>query len=171
MRTCNDSAIKIDPAYIQAYYDRASLLCELKRYEEALSTTDQILRVDPTQADAFVQRAMVYKRLGNETLVKRSFEEGLHTIKKNIQANTLHCEDLFDHPIILFELGREREAQDEIVKLERHGPESPIVTDGKNDCNPVKIAHQARGFIDLKKKSAELELISNSKDNKRMDLR
>src|SRR2546421_3382968 len=48
-----EQAIRLDPNFAPAYYNKGSALMELKRYQEALAAYEQPIRLDPNDANAY----------------------------------------------------------------------------------------------------------------------
>jgi tetratricopeptide (TPR) repeat protein len=48
-----DKALEIDPEYFTAYWNKASFLCTLKKYNDALATIDQAIQLDPNRPGSY----------------------------------------------------------------------------------------------------------------------
>ena len=59
-----DEAIRIDPEYARAYYDRGTALIELGEYRLAIEDFSVTIRLDPEDAWAYGNRGDCYLELG-----------------------------------------------------------------------------------------------------------
>jgi tetratricopeptide (TPR) repeat protein len=78
--TAYEQAIRLDPNYALAYYNRGIALNELKRYEEALSAYEQAIRLNPNHADA-------YHGKGKDLNDLKRHEEALTALDQAIRLN------------------------------------------------------------------------------------
>jgi serine/threonine protein kinase/Flp pilus assembly protein TadD len=84
-----DAALAIDPTYIHALQDKASVLSEgLKQPEQAIKTLDLAISAHPTSVDALSGRAVLLARLGRR-------DEAINGIKAALEIET--------RPIILYQ--------------------------------------------------------------------
>jgi tetratricopeptide (TPR) repeat protein len=56
-------AIKLDPGYATAYYNRGNTYFELKEYARAIEDYNRAIELNPTDADAYNNRGNAYKAL------------------------------------------------------------------------------------------------------------
>jgi tetratricopeptide (TPR) repeat protein len=75
-----NKAIKADPAFVDAYYNRAYYLGELKLYEKAINDLNQVLTFRPTDAGALNDRGF-YK------LALERYEEAIKDFGQSIANN------------------------------------------------------------------------------------
>jgi tetratricopeptide (TPR) repeat protein len=84
-----EKAIRIDPSYIFAHYNKGLALTGLKRYEEALATYEQTIQLDSKYVNAYTMKGSVLAAL-------KRYEEALVTydciIKLNPNNATAYCE-------------------------------------------------------------------------------
>src|SRR5712692_3640397 len=59
----HDRAIRLNPNYPDAYFNKGLTLSGLKRYEEALAAYDQTIRLDPNYASAYYSKGNVLSDL------------------------------------------------------------------------------------------------------------
>ena len=57
-------AIRFDPEYEKAYYNRGDAYYDLGQYEKAVKEFTEAIRVDPRCAFAYASRSNAYERLG-----------------------------------------------------------------------------------------------------------
>jgi len=75
-----DEAIKLDPAYARAYYNKSLVLHDLARYEEALATCEQCIRLEPGDAKAFYHKGYILNSL-------ERYEEALQALERALRLD------------------------------------------------------------------------------------
>jgi len=68
-----DEAIRPDPQYEDAYYNRGLAYSYLGQHKRAIHDYDEAIRLDPQYADAYYNRGVAYERLGQQKLADRDF--------------------------------------------------------------------------------------------------
>jgi len=61
---CFDEAIKIDPLYYQAWYNKGEVFSSFGKYDEALKCYDGALRINPDNAYVWYNRGAALFDLG-----------------------------------------------------------------------------------------------------------
>jgi tetratricopeptide (TPR) repeat protein len=61
---CYDAVLRTDSKYIYARVQKALSLTELKRYEDALKCCNEVLRLDPLNADAVGLKLNLVLKIG-----------------------------------------------------------------------------------------------------------
>lgn len=59
---CYDEALKINPNYSNALYNKGIALNEIKRYEEAIVCYNEVIRVNPNESLVIMVKVIVYMR-------------------------------------------------------------------------------------------------------------
>jgi tetratricopeptide (TPR) repeat protein len=72
-----DQALRIDPGYAKAYYNRGLAYDNLGEHRRAIEDYDQALRIDPGDADAYNNRGIAYKRLAEYELAVGDWEKAI----------------------------------------------------------------------------------------------
>ena len=67
-----DEAIRLDPEYGRAYYDRGTIFGALGQHEQAIQEYSQAIRLDPEDAWAYGNRGGSYLELGQ---IERAIED------------------------------------------------------------------------------------------------
>src|SRR5207302_5208095 len=73
-----DAALRLQPGHPAAGYNRAAVLIQLQRWQEALEGLDALVRIHPRMADAWNNRSGVLQALGR-------FDEALESLKPVLQ--------------------------------------------------------------------------------------
>lgn len=60
-----NQAIKINPKFVEAYYNRGHLYAEQQKWSLALTNFNQAIALNPRFADAYVYRGFVHYQTGN----------------------------------------------------------------------------------------------------------
>jgi tetratricopeptide (TPR) repeat protein len=74
---CFDEALKVRPAYADAYNNRALVLAHMVRYELALRDYASALKINPGYANAYVNRCAAYAALGRYDDALRDCERAM----------------------------------------------------------------------------------------------
>ena len=56
-----DNALAIKPGFAEALYNRAITLCDLDRFEEALTSYDHALTIKPDYVEALSNRGSIFR--------------------------------------------------------------------------------------------------------------
>jgi Tfp pilus assembly protein PilF len=72
-----DNAIKLDPFYHQAWFNRGNALGNLGRYEEAIASYDNALKIKPDLHEAWNNRGIALRQLGRNEEAIASYDEAL----------------------------------------------------------------------------------------------
>lgn len=72
-----DEALRLDPGYARAYYNKSLVLHELNRYEEALATCEQCIRLEPGNAKAYYHKGYILNSLNRYEEALQALEQGL----------------------------------------------------------------------------------------------
>ena len=72
-----DNAIKLDPFYHQAWYNRGNALGNLGRLEEAIASYDQALKFKPDKDEAWNNRGIALRQLGRLEEAIASYDQAL----------------------------------------------------------------------------------------------
>src|SRR5439155_1269934 len=75
-----EQAIRLDPNYAMAYYNKGFVLSSRSRYEEALTAFEQTLRLDPNNAGAYCLK-------GNALSYFKRYEEALTALEQAIRLD------------------------------------------------------------------------------------
>ncbi len=68
-------AIRSDPEFALAYYDRGVAYARLQRFERAIEDYDATIRLEPRRAEAFHGRALAYDALGQQARAAEDYQE------------------------------------------------------------------------------------------------
>jgi tetratricopeptide (TPR) repeat protein len=84
-----DEAIRLDPKYATAYYNRGVIYGDIGQRERAIADYDEAIRLDPTLAQAWFNKGAVYANIGRlqEALAcfERAYQLGDSTASGAIQ--------------------------------------------------------------------------------------
>ena len=72
--TVYEQAIQVDPKKSLAYFNKAYILSEFKRYDEALAAIEQAVRVDHT-GYSYIGKGEFLRSLGRYEEAKQAFEQ------------------------------------------------------------------------------------------------
>jgi tetratricopeptide (TPR) repeat protein len=72
-----DEAIRLDPEYARAYYDRGTIYSTLGQYEQAILEYDEAIRLDPKDVWAFGNRGSAYLDLGQYQRALQDYDEAI----------------------------------------------------------------------------------------------
>ena len=98
-----EQAIRLDPSYVLAYYNKGYVLHELKRYEEALVAYEQAIRLAPNNAGTYHNKGSVLRDL-------KWYKEALVAFEQAIRLDPNNAAAYHNQGYILHELKRYEEA-------------------------------------------------------------
>ncbi len=81
-------AIKHDPTYSEAYFERGVCLCKLNRLEEALASFSMAIKHNPTEFAAYFSRGFCLKDLNRHEEALASYDMAIkHNLKNSMAFN------------------------------------------------------------------------------------
>ena len=81
-----DLAIKKDPSFREAYYNRGVVCYFLKKYEEAIKDFNKVIEMDSRNAMAYAIRGSVYEKTNRQELAMSDFKTAARLGDKDSQA-------------------------------------------------------------------------------------
>lgn len=69
-----DCAVRLNPKYFEAIFNRGNTLWQLKRYDEAIKSYDQSLKINPAYRDAILNRSNLFGELSRFDEAIKGFE-------------------------------------------------------------------------------------------------
>jgi tetratricopeptide (TPR) repeat protein len=115
-----EQALRLDPTYALAYYNKGAVLRQLKRYQEAISALDQAIRLDPTYANAYENKGWVLNEL-------KRHEEAIFAYDQAIRLDPNRTNAYYNKGVVLRELKRYEEAIsafDQTIRLDSNDAEA-----------------------------------------------
>jgi tetratricopeptide (TPR) repeat protein len=112
--SCFDEAIRLNPDFAEAWYDKGATLGKLGQHGEALSCFDEAIRLNRDYAQAWHHKGTPLDELGQH-------EEALSCYDEAIRLKPDFPEAWYDKGVTLANLGRHEEAlssYDEAIRLE-----------------------------------------------------
>jgi tetratricopeptide (TPR) repeat protein len=98
-----EEAIKLDPGYARAWYNKSLALHVLARYEEALAACEQLIRLEPGNAKAYYQKGYVLNSLNR-------YEEALQVLEQALCLDLKYAAAWTSKGYVLNNMGRYEEA-------------------------------------------------------------
>jgi len=81
-----DTAIKLDPKHVEAFYNRGLTRSHLKEWDKAVSDFDEAIRLDPNSSITFCDRGNVWANKGEWDKTIADLSEALRLEPKNFRA-------------------------------------------------------------------------------------
>ena len=75
-----DRAIKLDPKFVEAYYNRGLSERDLRQFDKAMSDFSEAVRLDPQFARAYVTRAALFVRRGSIAKAAKDYRAASRTV-------------------------------------------------------------------------------------------
>ena len=72
-----EAAIRLDPNFHTAYYNKGDVLRDLKHYKEALAAYEQTIRLNPNYIDAYYKKGLVLHDLRRYEEAQVTFEHAM----------------------------------------------------------------------------------------------
>jgi predicted O-linked N-acetylglucosamine transferase (SPINDLY family) len=110
-----DAVLSAAPGLPAALYNKATVLIQMQRWQEALAVLDELVRRQPAIADAWNNRSGVLQALGRK-------EDALESIKQVIKLRPSDARALYNAGILLLTLKRFDEAQLWLAKARQIEP-------------------------------------------------
>ena len=136
------------------YSHRAGVYQQLGEFEKAIDDFTKTIELQPHKWFAFRSRALLYKRLGKVDSALADFEESLKRQKENEKKGG-YLETLKIKAVYLIELGRKKEALEDLNKIIAMDPKSDDVFRLRGEI------HEEMGNLDqaLKDYTASIDLL------------
>ena len=80
-------AIRLEPDYAAAYYNRGNAKYALGRYDDAIADHDEAIRLKPDYAGAYYNRGVAKYALGLKDEARKDFETALKLARNANNAN------------------------------------------------------------------------------------
>lgn len=115
-----DEAIRIDPKFVLAYYNRGVALQQLGQEQQAIKDYTAVLRLEPYLADAYASRGTAYENLKQYDRAIKDYNEAIR-LAPRAAANFANRASSYD------KLGRYREAirdYDQAIRLDPRDDET-----------------------------------------------
>ena len=122
--TALDEALRLDPDYVRAYYNKSLVLHDLARYEEALATCEQYIRLEPGDAKAYYHKGYILNSLNRYEGALQALEQALRLVPDYAPACT-------SKGYILNNIGRYEEALAAFEQGLRFNPDDEKAYHGK----------------------------------------
>ncbi len=109
-----DEAIKLDPNYKEAFFNRGLALAVLEKFDEAIQDYDEAIKLDPNYKEAFFNRGLALAALDK-------FDEAIKDYDEAIKLDPKNKEAFYNKGLALVALGKCSEAikaYDEAVTLD-----------------------------------------------------
>jgi tetratricopeptide (TPR) repeat protein len=98
-----NKAIKIEPGYADAWFNKGVALGKLGRYDEALKAFNKAIEIKPDYADTWYNKGVALHKLGR-------YDEALKAFNKAIEIKPDYADTWYNKGVALSELGRYDEA-------------------------------------------------------------
>jgi tetratricopeptide (TPR) repeat protein len=99
---CYDNALKINPSYALAWYNKGLTFFELKKYNEAIECYDNALKINPSYALALNNKGTVFDRL-------KKYNEAIECYDNALKINPSYALAWRNKGAVLCNLGRHSE--------------------------------------------------------------
>jgi tetratricopeptide (TPR) repeat protein len=109
-----DQAIRLDPNYASAHYNKGNSLGNLQRYDEAIRAFDQAIRLDPNYAAAYYNK-------GNSLHNLQRYDEAISAFDQAIRLNPNDPSAYYNKGVALQHLRRNNEADTAFKKAKELG--------------------------------------------------
>ncbi len=109
-----EQALRLDPNYALAYYNKGKAFRGLKRHEESISAYDQAIRLDPTYTNAYYNKGIALNEL-------KRYEEAITADDQAIRLDPTDALAYYNKGVSLRELKRHEEAisaNDQAIRLD-----------------------------------------------------
>jgi tetratricopeptide (TPR) repeat protein len=121
-------AIKLNPDYAEAYYDKGLALYSIGEIAETINSYDMTIKLDPNNADAYIAKGIALSNIGNS-------QEATHSYDKAIKLNTDDAKYYYNKAKVLSNMGHEQEALywfNKAFELTNKSPSMMMDLSGKN---------------------------------------
>ena len=117
-----DQAIALEPAYDVAYGNKARILVANRKYKEAEACFDKLTALRPRAAEYYVGHAYCLQRLGRGQEARGRLLYAISAYNLRLKDQPFHAR--LGRAMVIFLLGKERLAQQEIDEAEKYCPDS-----------------------------------------------
>jgi tetratricopeptide (TPR) repeat protein len=107
-------AIRLDPQYANAYYNRGRAYRKRGLYEQAIEDFDAYIRLDPDDAGAFFERAYTYDELGQ-------YQRAIDDLNEAIRLDLEYAVAYNNRGVAYQNLGHQEQAEQDFAKAKELG--------------------------------------------------
>jgi len=107
-------ALKLDPDYVNAYYNRGYAYIELRKYKLALSDLDKAIDINPKYAPAYHVRGILYFR-------RKKYDLAVADYSKAIELDPDNIKYLISRMSAYFKLGDKDKVWKDVIKIQQLG--------------------------------------------------
>ncbi|MDZ4758340.1 MAG: hypothetical protein SGJ10_09405 [Bacteroidota bacterium] len=116
-----DKATDLDTNFTMAYWEKLTLLGDLKRYDKALITAQHLIRANSSNPDIYVRAGMMCYRLGDSISANKYYNTGLELYNKYFDTLSTKSENydmlLMNKGITLVLLGKDKEGNEALKNI------------------------------------------------------
>ncbi|MBX9850255.1 MAG: hypothetical protein K2X86_00680 [Cytophagaceae bacterium] len=124
-------AMSLDSMQVQTYINKAKTLCNLKKYDEAISVIEKLKSLKENYAEAYAFQGFVYETIGEKEKALKEYSASYNAYEKRIEKKKDNLYDRVNKVIMLMFLYKENEAKEEMAKTLNDYPNDDIVINGK----------------------------------------
>ena len=85
-----DSATAIDNNCFQCYYNKLMFLSSLKRFDKAVETMNECIRIKPLAHDLYTTGGILYEKIGDTISSRKYFQKSLTILKPVLDTMNIH---------------------------------------------------------------------------------
>lgn len=122
-----DQSIQKDSSYYLAYNNKAQLLCEREKYNEAIITLDKILKINPALVEVKTFKAFMLEKSGNNDKALDIYKNVLEDYNRNLSTDSDNISLLLNRAFIYFFIDGQDRAIKEYNKVSKLFPNNRTV--------------------------------------------
>lgn len=84
-------AIKLDPKYAKAYYNRGFFYSNKGEYDSAIKDFNMAIALNPKHTKAYYNRGMAYEKIGNNKEAIKSYKNFLEIAPSQYKEYIIHA--------------------------------------------------------------------------------
>lgn len=122
-----DKAIELEPTHTGLYSNKANILLELQRDDEAIDILIQAIDVKPEFAEILTMIGFIYERQGETDVAQEWYKKALNAYEERIAEEQYVINSKINKAFLLFFTENENSAKEALIKLLNEYPENDEV--------------------------------------------
>ncbi len=122
-----EEAIRLDSMYYMAYSNKATILCKLHKFQEAIDALELVLKFKPYYAEGIQSQGFIYEKMNKPNLAREKYSQALRAYDHRINKGDNELASLSSKAFLLIFIENKDAAIEEIDNLIERFPNNQEV--------------------------------------------